>query len=90
MIRKRISFSGRVQGVGFRFTAIQYARRFGLSGWVRNMYDGTVLMEVQGETHVINKLIDCLNNDRFIRIDSMKQKEIPVIENDQGFDLKGW
>lgn len=90
MMRKRIVFSGRVQGVGFRFTAIQYARQFGLTGWVKNMYDGTVLMEVQGESYVIDKLIDCLKNDRFIRIDSMDQKEISVIENDRGFDLKGW
>ena len=46
--RKSIVFHGRVQGVGFRWTASQIAGEYGLTGWVRNEYDGTVTMEVQG------------------------------------------
>ena len=55
-IRKRIVFHGRVQGVGFRFTAKHLANSLGLTGWVQNEYDGTVLMEVQGREPMINSL----------------------------------
>ena len=41
-VRKRIIFHGRVQGVGFRFTAKHLANSLGLTGWVQNEYDGTV------------------------------------------------
>ena len=47
-IRRHIIFEGRVQGVGFRYRALYAAKQFGVTGWVRNLYDGTVEMEVQG------------------------------------------
>lgn len=40
---------GRVQGVGFRFFVQQNAVELGLTGWVRNMDDGSVTMEMQGQ-----------------------------------------
>ena len=49
-IRKRIVFHGRVQGVGFRYTAKYLAQSLGLTGWVRNEWDGTVTLEIQGRT----------------------------------------
>lgn len=88
MIRKRLVFHGRVQGVGFRFTAIRYANGLGLTGWVKNQYDGTVLMEVQGRREKINKLLQFLYGDLYIRIDSIDEKEISVIEHDSGFGLR--
>ena len=47
MIAKRIIFKGTVQGVGFRFTANSIAGRYGIAGWVRNKFDGTVEMFAQ-------------------------------------------
>ena len=47
-IRRRLSYAGRVQAVGFRFTVDGCASQAGVTGWVRNMDDGTVLCEVQG------------------------------------------
>ena len=47
-IRKRIVFYGRVQGVGFRYTAKYLAQSLQLTGWVKNEWDGTVTMEIQG------------------------------------------
>lgn len=47
-VRKRIIFHGRVQGVGFRYTAKYLAQSLGLTGWVANEWDGTVSMEIQG------------------------------------------
>ena len=48
MIRKHIRFWGRVQGVGFRYRAYHAANAVGATGWVRNEYDGSVTMEIQG------------------------------------------
>ena len=70
--RKSIVFHGRVQGVGFRWTASQIAGEYGLTGWVRNEYDGTVTMEVQGSQDLIDNLVDRLYRDTYIRIDSME------------------
>ena len=41
MIRKHIIAHGRVQGVGLRFTVTGFAKKYNVTGWVRNLYDGT-------------------------------------------------
>ncbi len=46
--RLKLSFMGEVQGVGFRWTAQRVARDVGTTGWVKNEYDGSVSMELQG------------------------------------------
>ena len=74
-IRKRIVFHGRVQGVGFRYTAKYLAQSLGLTGWVRNEWDGTVTLEIQGREMLINKLLVGLNHNQFITIDWMDTKE---------------
>jgi acylphosphatase len=47
--RRRALFSGQVQGVGFRYTAHSIARRHGVSGYVRNLPDGSVELVMEGE-----------------------------------------
>ena len=51
MVRKHIFFSGDVQGVGFRYRSFYIAQSLGLTGWVENLWDGRVEMEVQGSFH---------------------------------------
>ena len=85
MIRKQIVFHGWVQGVGFRYRAIQAANRNGAAGWVRNDPDGTVTMEIQGTEEQIDNVIIAIERGGYIRIDSMDVKTIPIVENDQGF-----
>ena len=86
-VRKHIVFYGRVQGVGFRYTAKYLARSLELTGWVKNDWDGTVTMEVQGREQLMNKLLTGLNHSRFISIEWMDTKEIPL-EEERGFDVK--
>ena len=86
-VRKHIVFYGRVQGVGFRYTAKYLARSLELTGWVKSDWDGTVTMEVQGREQLINKLLTGLNHSRFISIEWMDTKEIPL-EEERGFDVK--
>ena len=47
-MRRRVIVRGRVQGVGFRWFAREHARTLRLAGWVRNLADGMVELEVEG------------------------------------------
>ncbi|MGC8767804.1 acylphosphatase [Calditerrivibrio sp.] len=58
MQRLNLKVYGRVQGVGFRAYVLNKARELGLSGFVKNMPDGTVFIDAQGEEEVLNKLIE--------------------------------
>ena len=80
MLRRHILFFGRVQGVGFRFYSVSKARQLGLTGWVRNLYDGSVEMEVQGTEAEMDKLLQFLGQQRYISIEHMETKEIPLAE----------
>ena len=59
MASKRIHvyYSGRVQGVGFRFTAEVAARKLKLNGWVSNLADGTVEVVAEGEEAALKELL---------------------------------
>lgn len=86
-VRKHITFHGRVQGVGFRYTAKYMARSLGLAGWVKNEWDGTVTLEIQGREALIQKLLVGLNNNQFISIEWMDTEEIPL-EEERGFKVR--
>ena len=57
IIRKHIVFYGQVQGVGFRYRARHAADLYGCTGWVKNEYDGSVTMEIQGLEKQIDQVI---------------------------------
>ncbi|MCF7674874.1 MAG: acylphosphatase [Akkermansiaceae bacterium] len=57
MIAKRVIFRGRVQGVGFRYAVKNLARSFDVCGWVSNLPDGTVELQVTGEPGEVNGFI---------------------------------
>ena len=88
MIRKRIVFSGWVQGVGFRYRARHAAELLGATGWVRNEYDGSVTMEIQGTEEQIDGVILAIERGRYVKIENMDVRTIPVIPNEQGFWTK--
>jgi acylphosphatase len=52
-----LRISGRVQGVGFRYSAMDEARRLGVSGWVRNTHDGTVELVAEGDREQLQRLV---------------------------------
>ena len=83
-VRKHIYFYGRVQGVGFRYYAVQKAGQLGLAGWVRNRYDGSVEMEVEGAKTDIDQMILFLQNRTYIWIEDMRVKSMPL-EGECGF-----
>lgn len=56
-VRARIVVSGRVQGVAFRQSTADEGRRLGVEGWVRNLPDGRVEAEVEGERAAVGALV---------------------------------
>lgn len=56
-VRVRLSYTGKVQAVGFRFTIDGCASEAGVTGWVKNMYDGSVLCEAQGTPDQVERFI---------------------------------
>ncbi len=88
IIRRHVIFYGRVQGVGFRYTAYYSATELGLTGWVKNRMDGTVEMEVQGYVAQIDRLLVMLNSGRFISIADMDIRAIPALESERRFQIR--
>lgn len=88
--REHIIFHGRVQGVGFRYQAMYAARDFGLTGWVANLPDGTVEMEVQGAPAAMGRMMKHLRSGHWIRIDDMEMESLPVVPGEKGFNVKGY
>jgi len=86
--RYQIRFIGRVQGVGFRYTSYNLATSLGLTGWVLNDWDDSVLMEVQGDSEVIDKMIERLDSDVFIEIERMEKMKLELVKNEGSFEIK--
>jgi len=63
MEQLHVYYSGRVQGVGFRFSMRRYAQSLGVKGWVKNLPDGRVEICIQGTKLVIDKLCNQIDND---------------------------
>jgi len=79
MIAKSIIFTGRVQGVGFRFTARRAASRRQLTGFVRNVPDGTVEMLAQGRSEDVD---DCIQDLKEYFAGYLKETRIEEIPPD--------
>ena len=58
--RRTVLFSGQVQGVGFRMTAVHLSRDLAVSGTIRNLEDGRVELVAQGEAKAIDALLSRL------------------------------
>ena len=85
MVRKHLYFSGIVQGVGFRYRSAWISESLGLTGWVMNLWDGRVEMEVQGDRKSIDRMLENLHEQRFIRIDRIDAEEIPLKDGEHRF-----
>ncbi len=60
-IRRRVYFSGRVQGVGFRYTCQSIARGFEVGGYVRNLPDGRVELSAEGEPDEVDNFVSAIH-----------------------------
>ena len=81
-------FLWRVQGVGFRYKLRYLAEKYSVTGWARNEYDGSVSTELQGLEEDIDKILQALYNDRYIEIDDIRKRSLPVDEEEYGFGVR--
>ncbi len=84
--RIHLTVHGVVQGVGFRRFALREAKRFGVTGWVRNLPDHTVEIEAQGDNDSINLFIGWANRGAPTgRVDRVEQQEIALSHDEKEF-----
>lgn len=88
VIRQHYIFKGEVQGVGFRYTAKYAAESLGLTGWVKNNWDGSVEMEVQGDDELIERMLSIIYSGRHIYINDIKKKNIQTISDERSFFVR--
>ncbi|WP_234407864.1 acylphosphatase [Anaerosinus massiliensis] len=80
--------SGHVQGVGFRYFVQTNALKYSLAGWVKNMEDGTVTMEIQGPEVNVNQLLSMIKEgNMFCRVDHLEVRDIDIYEENDGFKI---
>ena len=87
MKRYYIVYQGIVQGVGFRGKALSCARKYHLSGYVRNRMNGDVDCEVQGED-VDAFVKETVAGDRFIKVFDYSIRELPLVEGESSFKVR--
>ncbi len=86
MKRYHMMVEGRVQGVGFRSFCMMLAQTYGLTGSVTNLENGMVEIFVQGEEKDLDIFFKKVQEgNRFIRVENMTLKEIPVVKNEKRF-----
>ena len=70
------------------FCLSHLAQYYGVTGWVRNEYDGSVSAELQGLVGEIDQIIQQLKQDRYIDITGMDRQNIPPDEQENGFHIR--
>lgn len=85
--RWHIIFTGKVQSVGFRYRSKYAADALGLCGWVQNLWDGSVEMEVQGEEEAIRQMLSAIQTSKYIRIEDIRADKVPI-QAEGGFHIR--
>jgi acylphosphatase len=86
MRRVRAIVTGRVQGVAFRASTVDHARVHGVTGWVRNLPDGSVELEAQGDEARVGALLAwCAHGPPAARVTGVAVDDRAVIEGEHGF-----
>lgn len=86
--RYRITFSGRVQKVGFRLEVNELAKRLGLTGYCKNLENGDVLAELQGPDNKIKYLVSFMESLKRIKIKEKVIEELEVNMRETEFEQK--
>jgi acylphosphatase len=86
MRRVRAIATGRVQGVTYRASTVEQARAHGLTGWVRNVADGSVELEAQGDDAAVAALLAwCEHGPPAARVTGVAVEELALVEAEHGF-----
>lgn len=88
MQRKNVYFSGRVQGVGFRYTTRNIAGDYEITGFVRNLPDGRVELVIQGPETQIQAFLDELTGEMARYIIETTVQDQPCLDEFEGFEIR--
>jgi acylphosphatase len=77
-VARRVLFSGRVQGVGFRYTTCDVARDFSVAGYVKNLPDGRVEMVCEGSRQESTRFLEAVCRAMREYVDEVNTTDIPL------------
>jgi acylphosphatase len=86
--QREICFSGRVQGVGFRYTTRSLAAGFQISGFVRNLSDGRVQLVIEGTDGEMNRFLAELHQEMGQYIFNQSETVRPASNKFPGFEIQ--
>ena len=85
----RVSVTGRVQGVGYRWFVHGLASEHGLTGWVRNRRDGSVEAELHGDPVDVETVVGAMRTGpRHARVDAVSVRDLPGRRAHDGFEIR--
>ncbi len=90
-VTRRFTVRGEVQGVGFRWAAQKEAERLGLVGSVRNLRDGAVEAEAQGDGDAVDRFAAWLaHGPRWARVTEVTSEDLPALDDSSSssFDIR--
>lgn len=90
MAALQVLYEGRVQGVGFRYTTKQIAMGFDVVGWVRNLADGRVELQIEGDSDEVEDFLTELEENSVLagNIRRSERHHIPPLSGARGFTIR--
>jgi len=89
MISKQVFYEGNVQGVGFRYSVKQIAKGFDLIGWVRNLADGRVELQVKGEPAEVAEFLEAIARSELrAHIKAQPENSLSDVPAARGFEIR--
>ena len=87
-VRKHVVYQGRVQGVFFRATSYELSQSFPVAGYVRNLPDGTVELEAEGDPAEVDRFLASIQQHFAANIRSADVSAIPPAGDERGFQIR--
>ncbi len=87
LVRRRLRFSGLVQGVGFRYEVQRIASQLDLTGWVRNQSDGSVTVEIEGPSNYIEGFLLSVEGVPRFDITEIQAEDLPPAQTEKAFKI---
>ncbi len=88
MIGRQVFYEGRVQGVGFRYTVKRLATGYDVVGWVKNLADGRVELQVSGEAKEVREFLKAVAESELdAHIKDAAEHEIAPLAGAKGFEI---
>ena len=84
----RVFFEGRVQGVGFRYRTVEIARRFSVTGYVRNLDDGRVELVAEGDAAEAEAFVGAVHRELARFIERAVVRQDPAQGGYSGFEIR--